>query len=78
MWAFTRLGYEVFRAGYVTEPNPHNQSLDRAGRAFSLAHEPGNLSAPPFGAAGFRGILRWSGLIPGLREKSFDVTSHGS
>lgn len=67
--ALSRLGYEVCRAGYVSEPTPHNQSLYRAGSAYPLAHNHRELSALGFGSGRIRGILPRSSLIPGLREK---------
>ena len=67
-WDLLRLGYVVCRAGYVAEPTPHNQSLNRARSAYPLAHNHRELSALRFGSGRIRGILPQSSLIPGLRE----------
>jgi hypothetical protein len=66
--ALSGLGYEVRRAGYVSEPTAHNQSHNRARSAYPLAHNHRELSALRFGSGRIRGILQRSSLIPGLRE----------
>ena len=44
IWALSWLGYEVCGAGYVTEPIPHNQSLNQAGGLPTGSQSPGIVS----------------------------------